>query len=39
MHQPVLGVGWDVGGWIGHKQAVAVAEWNNHSAQWRGTPA
>ena len=38
LRQPVLGVGWDVGGWIGRKQAVAIAEWNDHSAQWLGTP-
>ena len=38
MRQPVLGVGWDVGGWIGRKQAVAIAKWDDHSAQWRGTP-
>ena len=38
LRQPVLGIGWDVGGWIGRRQAVAVAEWNNNSAQWRGTP-
>ena len=35
---PVLGVGWDVGGWIGNKQAVALAEWKGNSAQWLGTP-
>ena len=38
MRQPVLGVGWDVGGWIGRKQAVAIAEWKDHSAQWLATP-
>jgi len=38
MRQPVLGVGWDVGGWIGRKQAVAIAEWDYHSAQWRVIP-
>ena len=38
MRQPILGVGWDVGGWIGRKQAVAIAEWDDHSPQWRGTP-
>jgi predicted nuclease with RNAse H fold len=26
---PVLAVGWDVGGWCGDKQAVAVAEWKD----------
>ena len=35
---PVLGIGWDVGGWIGRKQAVAIVEWNGHSAQWLGMP-
>ena len=38
MRQPVLGVGWDVGGWIGRKQAVAIVEWKDHSAQWLATP-
>ena len=38
LRQPVLGVGWDVGGWIGRKQAVAIAEWKDHSAQWLATP-
>jgi len=36
LRQPVLGVGWDVGGWIGRKQAIALAEWKGHSAQWLG---
>jgi len=30
--KPTLAVGWDVGGWCGKKQAVAVAEWRE------GTP-
>jgi len=38
VHQPVLGIGWDVGGWIGRKQAVAVAEWKESSVRWLGTP-
>jgi hypothetical protein len=37
LRQPVLGVGWDVGGWIGRKQAIALAEWKGHSAQWLGS--
>jgi hypothetical protein len=38
LRQPVLGIGWDVGGWIGRKQAVALAEWKDHSGKWLGTP-
>lgn len=38
LRQAVLGVGWDVGGWIGRKQAVAIAEWKDHSVQWLARP-
>jgi hypothetical protein len=34
----VLGIGWDVGGWIGRKQGVAVATFGRDGLQWRGQP-
>jgi hypothetical protein len=34
----VLGIGWDVGGWIGRKQGVAVATFCRDGLQWRGQP-
>jgi predicted nuclease with RNAse H fold len=34
----VLGIGWDVGGWIGRKQGVAVATFGRDGLQWRGHP-
>ena len=39
LRKPVLGVGWDVGGWLGQKQAVAVVMWENDSggARWLGS--
>lgn len=39
LRKPVLGVGWDVGGWLGQKQAVAVVTWENDSgcARWLGS--
>lgn len=38
--KPVLGIGWDVGGWMGKKQGVAVARWepDNGGIEWLGTP-
>ena len=38
--KPVLGIGWDVGGWMGKKQGVAVAQWRpgTGGVQWLGTP-
>jgi hypothetical protein len=38
MH-PVLAVGWDVGGWHGTKQAVAVALLEGDILRWQGRPA
>ncbi len=35
---PVLGIGWDVGGWMGKKQAVAALQWDGHGRTWCGTP-
>jgi hypothetical protein len=35
----VLGIGWDVGGWMGHGQAVAAVEWGDVSPRWLGSPA
>ncbi|MBW3166103.1 hypothetical protein [Ferrimonas balearica] len=34
----VIAIGWDVGGWQGKKQAVAIAAWNRGDAQvtWLG---
>ena len=37
MNRPLLGVGWDVGGWIGKAQAVAVATLSTESVSWLGT--
>jgi hypothetical protein len=36
MLRHVLGIGWDVGGWIGRRQGVAIVEWNDHSPRWLG---
>lgn len=36
--KPVLAIGWDVGGWVGKKQAVAVARWANGRPEWLGKP-
>ena len=36
--RPVLAVGWDVGGWCGKKQGVAVATWGEGRPAWRGHP-
>lgn len=35
----VLGIGWDVGGWMGNKHGLAIAEWEygNGSITWLGT--
>src|SRR3712207_6118964 len=38
MNQPILAVGWDVGGWLGRKQAVAVIEQDGEQRGWRGGP-
>src|SRR5262249_41762003 len=32
-----LGIGWDVGGWRGKAQGLAVVEWNGRSPQWLGS--
>jgi len=37
--KPVLALGWDVGGWVGRKQGVAVATFGDHGLEWRGTAA
>lgn len=36
--RPVLAVGWDVGGWHGSKQAVAVALFEDDILCWQGRP-
>jgi hypothetical protein len=35
--EPILCIGWDVGGWMGHKQGVAVAEWSPGSVLGKPT--
>jgi hypothetical protein len=32
----VVSVGWDVGGWLGRKNALAVAIWNGKGVRWAG---
>ena len=39
MATPLLGIGWDVGGWHGRKQAVAVARCEDSRLEWCGAPA
>jgi predicted nuclease with RNAse H fold len=34
--KPILGVGWDVGGWCGSKQAVAAVLCKGHRVRWLG---
>lgn len=37
--EPVLGIGWDVGGWMGRKNAFAAALWDPESGvSWLGDP-
>ena len=38
MLRRVLGIGWDVGGWRGNGQGIAVVEWADNSPQWLGSP-
>ncbi|UCZ54973.1 DUF429 domain-containing protein [Bacillus shivajii] len=40
-YNKVIGIGWDVGGWMGKNHGVAVCEWNcrTNTIQWRGKPA
>lgn len=37
----VIGIGWDVGGWMGHNHGVAICEWKQGEqvVQWMGVPA
>jgi hypothetical protein len=37
VRKQLLAVGWDVGGWVGRKQAVAVAALGPGGVEWRGT--
>ncbi|CAN5517592.1 DUF429 domain-containing protein [soil metagenome] len=37
--RPVLAVGWDVGGWHGSKQSVAVALIEDDILRWQGAPS
>ncbi len=36
----IIGIGWDVGGWAGDKQGIAVVQWDFgfDSLNWMGTP-
>ena len=36
----VIGIGWDVGGWMGNKQGVAAVAWKvgSEELEWLGTP-
>ena len=36
--RPILGVGWDVGGWVGGKQGVAALTWDDSRVQWCAEP-
>jgi Protein of unknown function (DUF429) len=38
MLRRVLGIGWDVGGWRGSGQGIAVVEWAGDSPRWLGSP-
>ncbi|TDL31064.1 DUF429 domain-containing protein [Jeotgalibacillus sp. S-D1] len=37
----VIGIGWDVGGWMGHNHGVAICQWERRTNQivWRGKAA
>jgi hypothetical protein len=37
VRKQLLAVGWDVGGWVGRKQAVAVAALGPNGVEWQGT--
>lgn len=36
----IIGIGWDVGGWAGGKQGIAVVQWNigSNCLDWMGKP-
>jgi hypothetical protein len=36
--ESVLCIGWDVGGWMGRKQGVAITEWSPDSIRYLGKP-
>ena len=36
MIKEVIAIGWDVGGWLGKKQATAVARFHNKKLEWLG---
>lgn len=37
----IIGIGWDVGGWMGDKQGLAVVQWDLGSDKlvWLGKPS
>jgi hypothetical protein len=37
--RPILSIGWDVGGWVGSKQGIAVAIFGTTGIEWPGRPA
>jgi hypothetical protein len=40
MNRSVVGIGWDVGGWMGKKNAVAIAHWKpSANVEWIGKPS
>ena len=41
MFNRIIGIGWDVGGWMGNKQGIAVATWSigGNSIEWLGLPS
>lgn len=40
MTDKIIGIGWDVGGWMGNNHGVAICEWDpaTNTIDWRGTP-
>ncbi|AXF57672.1 DUF429 domain-containing protein [Salicibibacter kimchii] len=40
MAPKVIGIGWDVGGWLGSNHGVAICEWDStkQTIEWKGAP-
>lgn len=38
MDRVIVGLGWDVGGWMGKKQGIAAVQWNRGEVRWLYTP-
>jgi hypothetical protein len=34
----IIGLGWDVGGWLGKNQGLAAVEWQNNKLKWLSFP-